>query len=372
MNRYPSPISSKLILDSVLGLTGDALPYSVVDGEPRQLPEDPSFLNMSETSLDMPYSDRGQPYDLIYLEDPDRLSDVYDSLHPKGKVFLFCSTRDVREVVGKAHKTLLFWAEWKQLGDYSGIVFRKQRKPDNLWKGEGTGSVYVYSEWGWGDLFQNLRYLNLLRERVGPVTMEARQGLERLLEHCPVDHIVSKGDRVPDTDFSFELCDAKNYFGFLQSECYLSLPRNKRSGFNTGVSWRGHHLSFNRQRDFNPDLFEKLLIGGNQLHCIQKFTEETDCPHFINQPLLNDWLDTARLINEMNLIVTVDTSVAHLAAAMGKETWVLLAQKLYYTPIHTDPSWYPTVKIYHDVDGNWSCIDRLSGDLYSKLGNMLC
>jgi ADP-heptose:LPS heptosyltransferase len=142
-----------------------------------------------------------------------------------------------------------------------------------------------------------------------------------------------------------------------------------------GLAWSGNLKFANDIRRSIPlELLLPIMSGEAEWHSIQKDVRENDYGSlnsnltFIDHaPSLNDFSDTAALIAEMDIVISVDTAVAHLAGALGKPVWILL-------PFHPDfrwlrdredSPWYPTARLFRQTkDGEWeSVIDRVSQEL---------
>src|SRR5262249_17006275 len=102
---------------------------------------------------------------------------------------------------------------------------------------------------------------------------------------------------------------------------------------------------------------KQLLSGGRNGPAIIDWTEE-----------LNDFSDTAALIENLDLVISVDTATAHLAGAMAKPLWLLTRFDLHWRWLPHSP-WYPTVKLYRQMEpGNWDqVIESVRADLISTL-----
>jgi ADP-heptose:LPS heptosyltransferase len=120
---------------------------------------------------------------------------------------------------------------------------------------------------------------------------------------------------------------------------------------------------------FLPNQFEYISLQ-NEVREVDKLTLDAN-PHILSYAShLNDFLDTATLIDNLDLVISVDTSVAHLSGALGRKTLVLLP----YVPDwrwlldRDDSPWYPSMKLYRQTSiGNWnSALDRVKSDLSSN------
>jgi hypothetical protein len=128
---------------------------------------------------------------------------------------------------------------------------------------------------------------------------------------------------------------------------------------NIGLRWRGNpEFEHEQLRWFPTDLLFDAVKGHGPLWSLQKDDPQTNVPsNVINlEPLLGSWEQTALAINQLDLVVTSCTGVAHLAAAMGKPTWVIVPAMPYYPwarPGNTS-QWYPSVRLFRQkCYGNW-------------------
>jgi hypothetical protein len=148
-----------------------------------------------------------------------------------------------------------------------------------------------------------------------------------------------------------------------------------------GLVWSG---SVGHKNDRNRSIplasFSRALPAGRaQYVSLQKDVREGDRPvlaartdilHFGNE--LEDFADTAALVDLMDVVVTVDTSVAHLAGAMGKAVWILVSFILDWRWLRNreDSPWYPTARLFRQpAQGNWAeVLERVDGELRRVLG----
>jgi hypothetical protein len=142
-----------------------------------------------------------------------------------------------------------------------------------------------------------------------------------------------------------------------------------------GLVWSGNPEHTNdHNRSIPLDLLTPLFDLDLEFHCIQKEIRQADREILIKhrqiklyESDLNDFSDTAALVSEMNLVISVDTSVAHLAGALGKPVWILLP----FSPDHRwmtereDSPWYPTARLFRQPQtGDWaSIVTKVVADL---------
>lgn len=121
-----------------------------------------------------------------------------------------------------------------------------------------------------------------------------------------------------------------------------------------------------------------LGISGLRFVSLQKGGRAREIAELGLQPLLadcdelmGDFADTARLVSALDLVITVDTAVAHLAGAMGRPVWVLLPQVPDWRWMVADnrSPWYPTMRLYRkEQAGRWDAvINRIAGDLANPI-----
>lgn len=255
--------------------------------------------------------------------------------------------------------------------------------PRPLWLGRENilnATVFVHFEQGLGDTIQFSRYGKLLRERGAKVVMSVQEPLYPLLKQMSPDIQVIKGSEVPNQfDYHCPLMSLPLAFGTtLQTipcerryivaddalhkawDGRLPPPSKKRIGF----VWRGNPIHRN---DYNRSIALSSLapLFGIDAHWIslQKELSPGDAtalaafPQIVRiETELQDFSDTAAVIDGLDLVIAVDTSIAHLAGAMGKPVWILLPFNADWRWLsHRDDSpWYPSAKLYRQADiGPW-------------------
>ncbi|MBV8464935.1 MAG: glycosyltransferase, partial [Burkholderiales bacterium] len=142
-----------------------------------------------------------------------------------------------------------------------------------------------------------------------------------------------------------------------------------------GLAWSGNpHLPNDHNRSVPLELLAPLLSLGVECHSLQKEYRAGDEATLNTLPALNRWhdhlndfTDTAALLMHMDLVISVDTSIAHLAGALGKQVWLMLPKSADYRWLvdRDDTPWYPSMRLYRQEDfGDWtSIIARLQRDL---------
>ncbi len=150
------------------------------------------------------------------------------------------------------------------------------------------------------------------------------------------------------------------------------------SKLKVGVRWSGNpKFEHEQQRRFPPEpLFELAKLPGVQLYSLQRDHDLRDLPPEIVdlQHSLSSWEDTAAALECLDLVITSCTSIAHMSAAMGKETWIIVPVLPYYLwamPGETSP-WYTSVRLFRqEAYGTWDApLGAVAQALKAKLADM--
>lgn len=243
--------------------------------------------------------------------------------------------------------------------------------------------VVVHPEQGRGDLFQFARYLPMLAGRGARVIVETYPDLMALFERIEgVDTVVAYETELPPHDLLTPLLSLPLAFGTTVETIpaavpYLSVPPDRMAGWaqrlgsatrpRIGLGWRG--LQHIPQRSIPPAILVPLLertdVGFHALH--NELPDEqrgwlaTQVNLADHSADLTDFADTAALIAQMDLVITIDTSVAHLAGALGVPAWILLHRTADWRWLteRDDSPWYPTVRLFRQrTQGDWAEVLR--------------
>ena len=242
--------------------------------------------------------------------------------------------------------------------------------PFPRWSGEPLAGkrLAVFPEQGLGDQIMFSRFLPQLIEQAGALTLLTSAPLKRLFEHnFPDAEIVlaSGATEFPDPDYWITLHDLPGVLGVeldtIPAAPYLRPPGiwpALKPGFRIGLKTRGNPKFVNDAMRSLPAALAQRLRTELPGLVVSLEPEESGA---------GDMADTAAIIDQLDLIVSVDTSVAHLAGAMGKPCLVLIPG---YSPDwrwmfdRDDSAWYPNHRLYRSaVDGDWEeAVGRLIGD----------
>lgn len=251
------------------------------------------------------------------------------------------------------------------------------------WRGEYPlqgKTILIYAEQGYGDVIQFARYLLLLKQQGAQLIFEVFQPLHALMQTLPVDMLlISKGEPIPHFD---TYCPVMSLPYALKTRVedipapipYLSADAEKVAAFKSslqpdkrlqvGLVWSG---STKHDNDANRSIalqdLTALLALDVGWHSLQKEYRVYDQNTLLKYPeiqqyqdQLHDFSDTAALIACMDLVITVDTSVAHLAGALGKPVWIWIPFSPDYRWLleREDSPWYPTARLFRQPHvGDW-------------------
>jgi len=233
-----------------------------------------------------------------------------------------------------------------------------------LWKGESLDgrTILVWAEQGLGDTVQFSRYVYLLAARGARVVFECQPRLVPLLRTIEGIEVVSKGSSLPHFDCHIPLLSLPDRFGTrldsIPPSTTVSIPDSRRQSwrerlsrgvFKIGLNWAGNPASkTGKLRSILPSLLACLADDpGVTLYSLQRGMDG-EVPFQRLEQDGHDILDTAAIISELDLVITVDTMIAHLAGTLGCPVWTLLpfAADWRWLLDRGDSPWYPTMRLF--------------------------
>jgi Tfp pilus assembly protein PilF len=247
------------------------------------------------------------------------------------------------------------------------------------WNGSNGKRVFIYGEQGHGDSILMLRYARLIKERGIEQVWVAQKSMGPLLKTIPyIDEVVEVGDELPEFDCHLPAVSLPRLFGTtietIPPAPYLAKHTaiHKGADFQVGIVWKGSKAQGNDTfRSTTLAQWSKVLsVKGARFFSLQvDGAEDADLyPELEQFPKTNEWLETAQRISALDLIISVDTSIVHLAGAMGIPCLCALHCRPYFVfPQrfeHTTP-WYASVRLYRQKNElDWEPVfDRIAKDL---------
>lgn len=243
------------------------------------------------------------------------------------------------------------------------------------WRGEPLDgrSILIWVEQGFGDKIQFARFAGILKARgAGRVSLGCSPGLTHLFSTLAgVDTLIPIGvgasAEVARHDYWSRYFSLPEHLRItlqtLPAEPYLAAPTDRRAawagfagGARVGLAWRASPTGFNGANKGLPDSLAQRLLDLGAVSLDPADTGATD------------FADTAAIIETLDLVISIDTSVAHLAGAMGKPCWTLLPAihcDWRWLRDRADSPWYPTMRLYRQkTPRDWSgTVERVIADL---------
>lgn len=264
------------------------------------------------------------------------------------------------------------------------------RVPGKPWNGEPLegGAIRLLAEQGYGDTLQFVRFAALVAERGGVVVAECRAELAGLVATVPgVARTVRPGENSPECAWHAAMTSLPAIFGTTLASLpgpvpYVTAPAEwvaawqrrlePMAGLKVGLCWRGNPRQASDARR-SPGLAEVaplLAVGDTSFIGLVKQPGKGE--HVADlaldvAPELGDFTESAALFANLDLVITSDTAVAHLAGALGVPVWILLchAPDWRWMLGRDDSLWYPTARLYRqERRGEWGpVVGRAAADL---------
>ena len=262
----------------------------------------------------------------------------------------------------------------------SGPIFVPRVFSQPAWDGQPIPgkTLFIHAEQGMGDAIQFVRYARLVRPRAGRIILETPAPLKSLFEQAAcADVVIALGEAPPPYDWHVPLmslpllCQTTletipGGAPYLAAPACLDFPAVPAGHLKVGLTWAGNLSSADladravRLEELAP-LFEVPGVVFFGLQVPMPAGDEAAAralPNLRNLgPHLSDFRRTAAVIGQMDLIVSVDTAVAHLGGALGKPTWTLLMHSPDWRWLldRADSPWYPTMRLFRQSErGQWA------------------
>lgn len=279
--------------------------------------------------------------------------------------------------------------EWR----WKAQAFTSPRRsfPQPLWRGDLdlAGKVLLlHAEQALGDTIQFVRYAQLAAERGARVVLEVHASLKTLCSGMEgVDRTLARGEPLPDFDLHCPLMSLPHAFG----TTLASIPPPARfsgawservpawrarlgggEGVRVGLVWWGARRPTRNRSIALETLGPLFTLPGLRFVSLQKELRDRDRALLgeglaleVLDPEFDDFADTAAALSLMDLVISIDTSVAHLAGSLGRPVWILLpfASDWRWLRDRDDSPWYPTARLFRQERiGDWDAVVRRVGD----------
>ena len=286
--------------------------------------------------------------------------------------------------------------EWRWRNQSLKLDPRNFSQPRWLGKESLKGkTILLHAEQGFGDTLQFCRYVKPVADLGARVVLEVHAPMMRLLEKLDgVSQIVARGTALPDFDFHCPLLSLPLAFNTRNDTIpsphgYLVAEPAKIAAWQAilggkirprvGLAWSGNPRQGNdHNRSMPLSVFMRGLPEGLDYISLQKDVRDKDISTLqVRSDIrrigeqLEDFSDTAALCALMDMVISVDTSVAHLAGALGKTIWVPLTFNPDWRWLldRRDSPWYAAARLYRqDQPGNWEpVLEEIGADLRQLL-----
>jgi hypothetical protein len=282
------------------------------------------------------------------------------------------------------------WADFAARAHCAKYPLRTFDRP--LWDGaplEGR-TLLVHAEQGFGDTFHFARYLPLVRLRAAKVLFEIQPGLIPLFTASGFEDLVARGDRLPPFDVHVPLLNLPALFATNLENMPRDVPYLKADParverwraalapfdgkLRIGIQWQGNPaFASDHRRSIPLAQFAPLAsVPGVRLFALQKFDGREQLADVAGELGIHDlgaqldadggsFMDTAAVMQQLDLVITSDTATAHLAGALGIRAWTLLstAPDWRWFLDRDDSPWYPTLRLFRQTTaGDWAGVMR--------------
>ncbi len=284
------------------------------------------------------------------------------------------------------------WSEWEWRWKRPGAPQRDYLKDRPAWDGSPLphGTILLDAEQGLGDTLQFVRFAKLVRQRVGRVILQCQAPLLPLLRRCSdIDTLVARGEPLPPFDVHASLMSLPGVFRVAQDTVPADVPYLSASpeliekwkerlaqfpGLKIGIAWQGNpKYKRDRFRSISLPEFAPLAeVSGMTWISLQKGPGQEQLRNGSRPSSLeivdlgNDvdeaagaFMDTAAILKNLDLLITSDTALPHLAGAFGVPTWLAVAHSpdWRWQLTGTTSPWYPNMRLFRQpAIGDWHSV----------------
>lgn len=284
------------------------------------------------------------------------------------------------------------WPAYEVRWQYEHLAGTLPKLEKPRWAGQDLRgkTILLLGEQGHGDTIQFVRFVQQLHNRGADIIVQTNQGLKSLFQNSLKVKEISTVD-VPNNQYDFwsPIMSLPTYLGvtlenlahqqyYLTAEPKLIQQWQKHLGPKTklrvGFSWSGRRDTWmNKHKGMPFDCMLDFVKAHPQYEWVNL---QVDCTEEENTQLLstgvccypgmiNNFADTAALIMNLDVVISVDTAIAHLSGALGRPTWIMLAQYMVdwrWLLNRDDSPWYSTARLFRQTSmGNWKSVtDKIS------------
>jgi tetratricopeptide (TPR) repeat protein len=292
------------------------------------------------------------------------------------------------------------WDEYEWRWRLKNFKPRACKQP--LWDGsplEGK-TILLAAEQGLGDTIQFIRYAPLVKARGARVLAEVQRPLKQIVGTClGIDQLILQGEAAPEFDTYVTLLSLPRLLGTRLDSVPAQVPYlspdpslveawrdeiNALPGFKIGIAWKGSAQNrTDRGRSLPLQLFESLArVPGVTLLSLQKGQGSEQIAQVADRFQVIDFgerldaaagpfMDTAAIMQHLDLVITCDSSLAHLAGALGVPVWIalMLTPDWRWLTDRDDSPWYPTARLFRQTQvADWPGVfDRMSAALRERV-----
>lgn len=253
-----------------------------------------------------------------------------------------------------------------------------------MWAGEDLKqkTLLVYGEQGFGDTIQSVRFVSELVRRGARIILMVYKELVPLLKSMTgVSQVIAYGDLIPRYDYHIPVFSLPKILkidletiprgtAYIATTNHRKMPAilSKPAKLRVGLFWSTKRLSSVDYRSMRLQNLEPLLRNSSVNYFSFQMNEAAgelkDFSELANlfslKPFINDWQDTASLISKMDLLVSIDSGIVHLAGALGKPVWVMLPHSSEWrwlavkksSPWFYKSPWYPTMRLFRSTSNS--------------------
>ncbi len=275
------------------------------------------------------------------------------------------------------------WAEYEWRWKLPNFSSLKRAFQTPAWTGASNPNhtVLLHAEQGLGDTIQFIRFARTVRQKCARVIVAAPQSLHGILRTVEgIDDVADSNQPLPRHDTHVNLLSLPHILKLTPQDLdpspylaaptaiaqHLQLPATSRR--RIGFAWAGSaDNKIDRRRSCDVRYFEDLahsieaefisLQVGNRAKDIKDGTAPNISGQIQGQ--VKDWGETAQIVAQLDVVITVDTAIAHLAGAMGKPTWILLpfSPDFRWLLERKDSPWYSSIRLFRQrVRGDWASL----------------